>query len=140
MPPTSSTPSTDRAPHGPEIRRVGQIAVVARDVKRATAFYRDTLGLRLLFEAPPGLSFFDCGGVRLMVSAPEGPDGAGSSIVYYDVPDVHGAYDTLRARGVKFVDEPHVVAQLGPNDLWMVFLRDSEDNLLALMNERPRAG
>lgn len=140
MPPTSDTTSTDRAARGPEIRRVGQIAVVVHDVKRATAFYRDTLGLRLLFEAPPGLSFFDCGGVRLMLSAPEGPDSAGSSIVYYDVPDVHVAYDTLRARGVKFVDEPHVVAQLGPNDLWMVFLRDSEGNVLALMNERPRAG
>ena len=140
MPPTSTTSSTDRAARGPDIRRVGQIAVVVRDVKRATAFYRDTLGLRLLFEAPPGLAFFDCGGVRLMLSAPEGPDTAGSSIVYYDVPDIHGAYDTLRASGVKFEDEPHVVAQLGAVDLWMVFLRDTEGNLLGLMNERPRAG
>src|SRR5687768_11035850 len=88
------------APRG-EVRGVRQIAVVAADVARATRFYRDALGLRLLFEAPPGLAFFDCGGVRLMVSLPEGLDAAGaSSIVYYEVEDIRVSYDTLRARGV----------------------------------------
>ena len=116
--------------------RIGQIAVVVRDVARATRFYRDTLGMRLLFEAPPGLAFFDCGGVRLMLSPPEGPEtAAAASVLYYAVPDIRRAYDTLAARGVQFVDEPHVVAKLPDHDLWMVFLRDSEGNLLALMSE-----
>ena len=119
--------------------RIGQIAVIAHDVARATRFYRDVLGMRLLFEAPPGLAFFDCGGIRLMVSAPEGPEtAAASSILYYQVPDIHRAYDTLVARGVQFEDRPHVVAPLGDRDLWMTFLRDSERNLLALMSEVPR--
>lgn len=123
------------------LRRIGQIAVVASDVARATRFYRDVLGMRLLFEAPPGLAFFDCGGVRLMLSPPEGPSTASaSSILYYDVPDIRAAYNTLAARGVQFEGAPHVVAALADRDLWMAFLRDSEHNLLALMSEVPRAG
>lgn len=131
--------AADSTATGAELRRVGQIAVVAADVARATRFYRDSLGLRLLFEAPPGLAFFDCGGVRLMISRPEGAAEAGaSSILYYEVGDIQAAYDTLSARGVQFEDRPHVVAPLGANDLWMAFLRDSEGNLLAIMSEVPR--
>jgi methylmalonyl-CoA/ethylmalonyl-CoA epimerase len=109
------------------------------DVARATRFYRDVLGMTLLFEAPPGLAFFDAGGIRLMLSAPEGADAAGSSVLYYAVADIHAAYDTLAARGVQFEDRPHVVAALADRDVWMTFLRDSERNLLALMCEVPRA-
>ena len=122
------------------LHRIGQIAVIVHDVSRATRFYRDTLGMRLLFEAPPGLAFFDCGGVRLMLSPPEGPDSASaSSIIYYAVPDIRAAHDTLAARGVRFESAPHVVAPLGERDLWMAFARDSEGNLLGLMSEVPRA-
>jgi len=135
--PTAAPPSETSA-RVPQIRRVGQIAVVVTDVARAVRFYRDTLGLRLLFEAPPGLAFFDCGGVRLMLSPAEGADTSGTSVLYYDVADIRDAYDTLLARGVKFEQPPHVVAPLGANDLWMAFLRDSEGNLLALMSEVPR--
>ena len=134
-----TSPATAPAARPLELRRIAQIAVVVHDVARATHFYRDTLGLRLLFEAPPGLAFFECGGVRLMLGRPEGPDtAAASSILYYDVADIHAAYDTLVARGVQFEREPHVVAPLGANDLWMAFLRDSEGNLLALTSEVPR--
>jgi methylmalonyl-CoA/ethylmalonyl-CoA epimerase len=133
--PRESQTSTDFT-----LRRIGQIAVIVQDVARATRFYRDVLGMRLLFEAPPGLAFFDCGGVRLMLSLPEGAEtAAASSILYYEVADIHQAYDTLAARGVQFEDRPHVVAPLGDRDLWMSFLRDSERNLLALMSEVPRA-
>lgn len=122
------------------LRRIGQIAIVVQDVARATRFYRDVLGMRLLFEAPPGLAFFDCGGIRLMLSVAEGPDAASaSSILYYDVPDIRAAYDTLSARGVQFEDAPHLVAALADRDVWMTFLRDSERNLLPLMSELPRA-
>lgn len=136
---STRTADTGPATETPALRRIGQIAIVCGDVPRATRFYRDTLGMRLLFEAPPGLAFFDCGGVRLMLSLPEGLDSAGaSSILYYDVADIQRTYDSLRSRGVQFDREPHVVAALGANDLWMAFLRDSEGNLLGLMSEVPR--
>ncbi|AHG92524.1 Glyoxalase-like domain protein (plasmid) [Gemmatirosa kalamazoonensis] len=132
---TSSAAVT--APVAPE--RIGQISVLVQDVERATAFYRDVLGLRFLFSAPPGLAFFDCGGVRLMLSRPEGESG-GTSVLYYLVPDIRAAYDTLAARGVTFVDEPHLIARMPDHDLWMVFLRDSEGNTVGLMSEvRPPA-
>jgi methylmalonyl-CoA/ethylmalonyl-CoA epimerase len=136
--------SATATPHVPQggtfaLDRIGQIAVVVQDVARATRFYRDVLGMTLLFEAPPGLAFFDAGGIRLMLSAPEGADAAGSSVLYYAVADIHAAYDTLAARGVQFEDRPHVVAALADRDVWMTFLRDSERNLLALMCEVPRA-
>ncbi len=123
------------------LRGIKQIAVVAQDVARATRFYQDVLGLRLLFEAPPSLAFFDCGGVRLMVSPPEGLDAAGaSSLVYYDVADIHVSYDTLLARGVQFAGAPHKIAEVGDRDVWLAELRDSEGNRLALMSEMPRPG
>src|SRR3954453_2348684 len=85
---------------GPGIGRIGQIAVPIRDLDRAVAFYRDVLGLRLLFQAPPGLAFFDCGGVRLMLSAPEGPaQGQGSFIIYDLVDDLPAAWAAVTARG-----------------------------------------
>ena len=135
----SATVPASTAPATFGLARVGQIAVVAADVARATRFYRDVLGMRLLFEAPPGLAFFDCGGVRLMLGPAEGAAAAGaSSIVYYDVPDIHAAHDALVARGAVFERAPHVIAPMATGDLWMAFLRDSEGNLLGLMNERPR--
>jgi methylmalonyl-CoA/ethylmalonyl-CoA epimerase len=123
------------------LTRIGQIAITINDLDRAVAFYRDVLGLRFLFQAPPGLAFFDCGGVRLMLSRPEGAAAAGaSSILYYVVPDIHAAYDTLRSRGVQFEDTPHLIAKMPDHDLWMTFLRDTEGNLLGLMCEMKREG
>lgn len=116
------------------LRRVGQILVTVRDLERAVQFYRDTLGLRLLFQAPPGLAFFDCGGVRLMLSRPE-PTAAATSIIYYVVDDIQEAYTTLTGRGVRFVGEPHLIARMPDHDLWLAECRDSEDNVLALMCE-----
>ncbi|HEU4643288.1 MAG TPA: VOC family protein [Gemmatimonadaceae bacterium] len=118
--------------------RIGQIAIPVHDLARAVRFYRDTLGMAFLFEVP-GLAFFDCGGIRLMLSRPETPESArAASILYYKVADLDAAYDTLRARGVEFVDAPHLIARMDTHDLWMVFLRDSEGNTLGLMSERAR--
>jgi|HubBroStandDraft_2_1064218.scaffolds.fasta_scaffold29990_3 methylmalonyl-CoA/ethylmalonyl-CoA epimerase len=119
------------------LRRVGQIAVIVRDVERAVAFYRDTLGLKLLFQAPPGLAFFECGGVRLMLGLAEGTQ-AGTSIIYYAVDDIHRAHGVLAARGVRFVGQPHIVARMPDHDLWLAEFLDSEDNALALMCEMRR--
>jgi methylmalonyl-CoA/ethylmalonyl-CoA epimerase len=121
---------------GPAIERIGQIAIPVADLERAVAFYSEVLGLRLLFRAPPGLAFFDCGGVRLMLSKPEGADApARAGILYYLVPDIRAAHAVLVERGVTFVQPPHPVARLPDHELWLALCRDSEDNLLALMSE-----
>lgn len=115
--------------------RIGQIAVVCRDVGRATAFYRDVLGLTLLFQAGPQLSFFDCGGVRLMLSPAEG-EATGTSVLYFFVSDIAAAKRELESKGTTFVDEPHLIARMPDHELWLCVFRDSENNLLALMEER----
>ena len=133
----SSTATADTKELG--IDRIAQIAIIVRDTPRATRFYRDTLGLRLLFEAPPNLAFFDCGGVRLMLGPAEGTGKDNmSSILYYNVPDIHRAHESLVGRGVRFEEVPHIVAKLPDRDVWLAIFRDSEDNLLALMSEVPR--
>lgn len=124
---------------GVGITRLGQIAINAKDVERAAAFYQDILGLKLLFKARPGLAFFDCGGVRLMLGHAEKPEfDHPSSILYFSVPDIQSAYGKLKGSGVRFEDEPHVIARMPANDLWMTFFRDSESNLMALMSEVAR--
>jgi methylmalonyl-CoA/ethylmalonyl-CoA epimerase len=121
------------------ITRLGQIAVNAKDVERAASFYQDLLGLKLLFKAPPGLAFFDCGGVRLMLDRAEKPEfDHPSSVLYFVVPDIHAAYGKMKESGVHFEDEPHMIARMPTHDLWMTFFRDSEGNLLALMSEVAR--
>lgn len=114
---------------------LGQIAMNVADTGRSVEFYRDTLGIPFLFEFPK-LAFFDCGGVRLMLSA--APEQAGkqhASILYFRVEEIRAAHRTLAARGVKFVDEPHLVARLPDHELWMTFFEDPDGNLLALMTE-----
>ena len=124
---------------GTGISRIGQIAINAHDVERAAAFYQDALGLKLLFKVPPGLAFFDCGGVRLMLETPEKPEfDHPGSILYFAVPDIAAAHRQMLASGVRFEDEPHMIAKMADHDLWMTFFRDSEQNLLALMSEVPR--
>ena len=120
------------------LSQIGQIAINVRDVARATAFYTDILGMKHLFSVS-GLSFFDCAGVRLMMEAPKQPEfNHPSSILYYKVPDIQAAYDTLSSRGVQFEDTPHLVASMETFDLWMAFFRDSEGNLLSIMCEIPK--
>jgi methylmalonyl-CoA/ethylmalonyl-CoA epimerase len=121
------------------ITGLGQIAINAKDVERATAFYQDVLGLKLLFKVPPGLAFFECGGVRLMLNHAEKPEFDHlSSVLYFAVPDIQSAYAKLKESAVSFEDEPHMLAKMPTHDLWMTFFRDSEGNLLALMSEVAR--
>lgn len=120
----------------PGIAGVGQISIPVRDLSRAVTFYRDALGLRFLFEAPPSMAFFDCGGTRLLLGVPEKEDDEGSSILYFRVPDIDHGHQALIARGATSVREPHFVAKLESHDLWLSFFRDSEGNVMALMSER----
>lgn len=119
--------------------RIGQIATIVHDLARAVAFYRDTLGFRFLFQAGPKMAFFDCGGVRLMLSLPETPEfDHPGSILYFKVDDIQATHRTLVDRGVRFEGEPHLVAKLETHDLWLAFFRDVDNNLLALMSEIQR--
>ncbi|HEV8124677.1 MAG TPA: VOC family protein [Gemmatimonadales bacterium] len=118
-----------------QLAAIGQIAVPVSDIDRAVAFYRDVLGMRFLFQAPPGLGFFDCGGVRLMLDLPAKAQAGNSSVIYYKVDDIQVAFEALSARGVTFEGEPHLIAKLPDHELWMAFFRDPDGNLLALMSE-----
>jgi len=115
------------------LNSIGQIAILVKDVARATAFYREKLGIKYLFAAG-NLAFFDCGGIRLMLDKPERPD-MGTSVIYFKVPEINEAYEEMRSRGVEFEDKPHLIARLPDHELWMTFFRDSEGNLLSLMSE-----
>ena len=117
------------------LHRIGQILVTARDLERAVRFYRDTLGMTYLFQVPR-MAFFDCGGIRLMLDIPEQAQFQHPpSILYYKVGDIAAVHRELQDKGVRFEDEPHVIAKLPTHDLWMTFARDSEDNIFALMSE-----
>lgn len=124
------------AEHKFGLSQIGQIAVNARDLERATSFYRDALGMNFLFSVPPKMAFFDCDGITLMLSLPDKEEfDHASSILYFNVDDINEATKTLAARGVHFVEQPTFVANMGSYDLWMSFFRDSEDNLLALRSQ-----
>ncbi len=118
------------------LRGIRQIAVNAKNLERAVRFYRDVLGMQFLFEAPPQMAFFDCGGVRVLVGLPDRPEiDHPASIIYYSVPDIQAAHRTLKERGVAFITPPHLVAKMPDHDLWLADFRDSEDNILALLSE-----
>lgn len=117
------------------LSRIHQISMRVHDVDRAVRFYRDVLGLRFLFAAPPGLAFFDCDGVRLMLSLPEPAFDRPGSILYFGVDDIRQMHDTLAARGVAFRTGPHKIATLADREVWLAEFGDAEGNTLALMSE-----
>ena len=116
------------------LSQIGQVAMNAHDIERAVTFYRDKLGMKHLFSVPPNLAFFDCDGIRLMLSLPAKPEfDHPGSIIYFKVQDIQAACATLSERGVKIEEQPIFVADMGTYDLWLASFRDSENNLLALM-------
>ena len=130
---------TSPIPIGPTLNQIGQIFVNVKDLERAIAFYRDTLGMTYLFQAPPNMAFFDCGGIRIMLGIADRPDiNHPASVIYYKVIDIERVYETFAARGVEFIIKPHLVAPMPTYDLWLADFKDSEGNILALMSEIPR--
>src|SRR2546430_7352433 len=109
------------------LSQIGQIAVSVKDVDKAVAFYRDVLGLKLLFQAPPGLAFFDCGGVRLMLARPEKPEfDHPAATIYFRGADIRQATVTPKSRRARVEDEPHLIAKMPDHQLWMAFFPDRE--------------
>lgn len=117
------------------LESIGQIALACQDTSRAKVFYRDILGLPLLFEAPGGLVFFNCGGVRLMLDPNLRPEGGCNAILYYKTADLPGTVELFSARGAVFEHPPHLIAKMPDHELWMAFVRDSEGNLIGIMSE-----
>jgi predicted enzyme related to lactoylglutathione lyase len=118
---------------------ISQISVNVHDLDRAVAFYKDTLGITHLFSVPGRMAFFDCRGIRLMLAIPERTDlDHPSSILYFKVADIEQAYEALVSRNVHFDTKPILVAPMATHDLWLAEFRDSENNVLALMCEKPK--
>ena len=119
------------------LSEIGQIALTVSDLEKAVAFYRDALGMKHLFNAPPSMAFFAAGNVRLMLGRPEKPDSERlGCALYFKVADIQAAREALAARGVAFEVEPHRLAKMPDHELWMAFFRDPDRNLLALMCEK----
>ncbi len=121
------------------ITNIGQISIIVKDVERATAFYRDVLGLALLFTVP-GMAFFDCGGVRLMLGTASSPElDHPSSIFYFRVTDIQAGYQRLLEHKTEIVAPPRLIAPMPTHDLWMTAFKDGEGNIHQLMSEVARS-
>ena len=117
------------------IQEVGQIGVPVKDLARAIDFYKEKMGLPLLFNTD-SMAFFECNNLRLLLSLPEKEEYAySSSVIYFRVENIKTTYESLVSQGVTFIDEPHVVAKMGQTETWMTFFKDSEGNTHALMCE-----
>ena len=122
--------------------RIKQIAIPVNSVDQAKSLYRDTLGMRHLFDAPPALSFFDCGGVRLMLAGPEaqGEDGDQQHpVLFYDVSDIKETHERIKSSGAKTLEEPHIIARMNGREIWIAAVSDGQGNTVSLMSDVPEA-
>jgi methylmalonyl-CoA/ethylmalonyl-CoA epimerase len=120
------------------LSRIKQIALPVTDVEKAKQFYKDVLGMKHLFDAPPGLSFFDCDGVRLMLAGPaaQGKDGDKQhAVLFYDVSDIKTTYASIKAAGAPSLAEPHIIARMNGRDVWIAELGDGHGNNVSLISE-----
>ena len=116
-----------------------QIHLSVEDIDRSVVFYRDVLGMRLLFQVPgQSMAFFDCGGVRLYLGKPERESFRSSALIYYRVADLDQACSALKQRGAELESEPHVVHRTDAMELWMAALRDPDGHAVMLMCERQK--
>jgi catechol 2,3-dioxygenase-like lactoylglutathione lyase family enzyme len=124
-----------------ELRGVGQIHITVDDVARSVAFYRDVLGMELLFEVPQqSMAFFNCGGVRLYLGKSEDESNRSSPMIYYIVDGIEEACDLLRDGGTPLSVDPHIVHRTDEMELWMASVADPDGNQVMLMEERAPAG
>ena len=117
------------------LNQIGQIAINVADLEDSISFYRNILGMKFLFQVP-GLAFFDCNGVRLLLDELAGWQHP-SSILYYKVDDIQEAFQILAQKEIKFKQQPHMVSKMSDHELWMAFFEDPSGNLLAIMSEIP---
>lgn len=117
------------------IQSVRQIGIPVKDIQKAISFYKDLLGLPLLFNTD-NMAFFECNGTRLLLSLPEKEEFAySSSVIYFQVKNIKETYEELLKKGVSFIDEPHIVAKMEQTETWMTFFKDTEGNTHSLISE-----
>ena len=120
-----------------KLSEIRQIAITVSDVGAALPFYRDVLGLTFLFSPAPTLAFLAAGGVRIMLSTPQGAGTVGhNSILYFKVTDIAATHAAIVARGARSERAPQLTAKLPDHELWSAFLRDPDGNLIGLMEEK----
>ena len=120
------------------ISAIGQIAIAVTDLQQSLAFYRDKLGLPVLFEVPPNMAFLTCGEVRIMLTKLQGdPKDHKTSVIYYKVADLSSAVEQIKLSGINFIQEPQMTAKMPDHELWQGFIRDPDDNLIGIMAELP---
>ena len=120
------------------LSKIRQIALPVRDIGEAKRFYRDTLGLRHLFDAPPALSFFDCGGVQLMLAGPEGQGKDGGeqhAVLFYDVSDIKETHAKIKSSGAMSLEEPRVITRMNGREIWISSFSDGQGNVVGLMSD-----
>jgi methylmalonyl-CoA/ethylmalonyl-CoA epimerase len=124
-------------PDTPDVTGLAQVALSVKDLDLAVAFYRDVLGLPLLFTAPPGLAFFQCGPTRMMLSTQDGDSSGSHPILYYRVADIHAAVAAVDARGAVIKEPAKMIAKLGTTEVWLAFTSDPDGHAVGLMSEVP---
>jgi methylmalonyl-CoA/ethylmalonyl-CoA epimerase len=129
--------NTDQDTNAVHLDTIGQIAVTVSNLERSRSFYWNVLGMKFLFDAG-NMSFFQCGAIRFMIGTASRPVHPGGTIIYFRVADIHAAHAALSAKGVEFIEKPHLVARMPEHDLWMAFLADPDQNPIGLMCEMPR--
>jgi methylmalonyl-CoA/ethylmalonyl-CoA epimerase len=116
--------------------KIAQLLIPVEDLDKAVAFYRDVLGLRFLFAAPPQMAFFECGGVRLLVGVmPAHQVAQRGSAIYFKVADIQGVWSELHGKGIHFKAEPHMVNRTATSELWLAEFSDPDGNQMALLGE-----
>jgi predicted enzyme related to lactoylglutathione lyase len=114
--------------------KIAQLLIPVDDFESGVSFYRDVLGLPLLFAAPPQMAFFNCGGLRLLVGVvPAGQKAQRGSAIYFEVADIHAVYSSLKSNGVSFKGEPHPVNRTPKSEMWLAEFTDPDGNQLALL-------
>jgi len=119
------------------ISKIGQLAITVSDVQKALEFYRDILGLEFLFSPSENLAFLKCGETRLMLSTPQGAGEIGkNSIPYFSAENVEQVYEQAVRSGATMERAPQLAAKMPDHELWIGFLKDPDENLIGLMEEK----
>ncbi len=132
------TGASSPGPTEVHLDEIGQIAVTVSDLSRSRDFYETILGMKFLFDAGT-MAFFQCGKIRFAIGTSPKPAAPGGTILYFRVADIHKTHEHLAAKGVAFVQKPHLVAKMPDHDLWLAFLDDPDKNPIGLMCELPHS-
>lgn len=114
---------------------LGQIARSVADIDAAERWYRDVLRLPHLYTFGK-LAFFDCGGVRLMLSADDEGGAPQAAVLYFRIADIARSHAEMQARGIAFLGAPHMIHRHADGtEEWMAFFADNEGRPLAIMSQ-----